>query len=325
MSELTVDYPVEGYTKKSGIKVKTHERNPQGSLKGKLQKEIILLKVRKIKELILSEEEYAMAHLGRVTSYPTYQEYLEKEKKRLGLDLIPVISREDTVQECVSDIMSNKYDKWKSEGLTREQMLGKSFGICREKKDFTLTPIITQFLRTDNIPFSKFIQLKTDFENSDFVIFHGPIARDGPYDYMDENGNITTLYKDIDNLRDIYSRYNYLPMKASEIPGAHYAEEFGYATNFSVNEKTNEIEADLVLVNDDKFKKILNKKDLYHVSPGYNDIVTGNIQMLTDVDHIAFAMGKEIGRACTGTNSKGSSCTKVKKVHDQNLKEVVSN
>jgi hypothetical protein len=48
--------------------------------------------------------------------------------------------------------------------------------------------------------------------------------------------------------------------------------------------------------------------------------------MLTDVDHIGLALGAEIGRACTGTNSKGASCTKVKKVHDQNLKtEVVNN
>ena len=295
MTELIVDIPVQRHsrTSKTGIRtpVKAHERN----IKGKLQKEIILLKVEKIKRekerlLIQDEDEWAMVHFGRSEPYPTYQEYLKKEKKRLGLDLIKILT------PVVSAIN-------------------------------IITPVITSVIkRNDSIPFSEFKQIKTDFENSDFVIFHGPIARDGPYDYMDENGNITTLYKDIDNLKDIYSRYNYLPMKTSEKIGAHFSEEFGYATNFSVNEETNEIEADLILVNDENFKKIISQKSEYHVSPGDNDIIKGNIQILTDLDHIALALGPEIGRACTGTNSKGASCTKVIKTHDQNLKtEVVYN
>lgn len=225
-----------------------------------------------------------------------------------------------------------------NESIKDEERYLKSFLEQREeivkwveehpKQDFTedliLIPIIIPFLRTDNVPFSEFTQLKTDFENQDFVIFHGPIVRDGPYDYKDENGNTETLFKEIDNLSDIYSRYKYLPIKASEEAGAHYAEELGYGTNFSLNKETNEIEADLVLVNDENFKDILRKKNEYHVSPGYNDIIKGNIQIITDVDHIALALGTEIGRACTGINSKGVSCTKVKKVnHDQNLTEVV--
>lgn len=231
-------------------------------------------------EFIMSEDEWHMAHFGFVGQYPTYQEYLKKERKRLGLDFIQI-----------------------------------------------LTPVITSVIRrNDSIPFSEFKQIKTDFETKDFVIFHGPIARDGPYDYEDEKGNIITLYKDIDNLKDMYSRYNYLPMKTSEEVGAHYAEELGYGTNFSVNEETHEIEADLILVNDERFKDILSRKLEFHVSPGYNDIIKGNIQIITDLDHIALALGPEIGRACTGTNSKGVSCTKVKKLfHDQNLTEVVSN
>ena len=197
-------------------------------------------------------------------------------------------------------------------------------GVREKMGDLILTPIIIPFLRTDNVPFSEFRQLKTDFENQDFVIFHGPIVRDGPYDYPDEKGNTKTLFKEIENLRDIYSRYKYLPIKASEEVGAHYAEELGYGTNFSFNKETNEIEADLVLVNDENFKDILSKKEEYHVSPGYNDIIKGNVQFITDVDHIALSLGTEIGRACTGTNSKGVSCTKVKKInHDQNLTEVV--
>lgn len=215
------------------------------------------------------------------------------------------------------------YERYLEGALKQKEEIIKWFEEHPEG-DFILTPVIIPFLRTDNVPFSEFRQLKTDFKNQDFVIFHGPIVRDGPYDYPDEKGNTKTLFKEIKNLRDIYSRYKYLPIKASEEVGAHYAEELGYGTNFSFNKETNEIEADLVLVNDEKFKDILSKKEEYHVSPGYNDIIKGNIQFITDVDHIALSLGTEIGRACTGINSKGVSCTKVKKInHDQNLTEVV--
>lgn len=205
-------------------------------------------------------------------------------------------------------------------------------GVRKKMGDFISTPIITPLiskfislepksLQTDAIPFSEFKQIKTDFETQDFVIFHGALARDGPYKYLDEKtGEMITLYKEINNLKDIYSRYDYLPVKATEKIGAHYAEELGYGTNFSYNENTNEIEFDLVLVNDDNFKEIIKNKNEYHVSPGYNDIVKNNIQYITDVDHIALSLGKETGRACTGFNSKGASCSKVRPIkinHDQ--------
>jgi len=420
MTELIQDYPVGSYITKSGKKVKAHERN----IKGKLQKEIILLKVEKLKRerekmLIQDEDEWAMVHFGRSEPYPTYKEYLKREKKRLGLDLIQILTpvvdlvedsddgrwitmrgthvfvkKGQSPKEALKTLLTkSKIDKWKRDDWKKAQREKDKFAnkeidrrekygwkkeklykeLAKTKKDskewitlidkiealrwkekqrrrekaesdkqerglseskktgkvdliHVLTPVITSVIRrNDSIPFSEFKEIKTDFKDSDFVIFHGPIARDGPYDYTDENGNTKTLYKDIDNLKDIYSRYNYLPMKTSEIPGAHFAEEFGYATNFSVNEETNEIEADLILVNDGNFQKILSMKDEYHVSPGYNDNVIGNIQMLTDVDHIALALGPEIGRACSGTNSKGASCTIVEKIHDQNLTEVVYN
>lgn len=177
--------------------------------------------------------------------------------------------------------------------------------------------------RGDTIPLSSFTQLTEDLgENSNFVMFHGVIARDGPYKYK-KNGVWVTLHKDFDNLKDIYAQYDYLPLKVSEKKGAHYAEEFGFGFNFKPNEATHEIEADLVIVDPSQFNEIKNKD--YHVSPGYNDIVEGNLQILLDLDHIALALGPELSRGCTGTNEFGKSCTKVKRTHDQNLNEVILN
>jgi hypothetical protein len=230
--------------------------------------------------------------------------------------------------ENIQKYIKEDEDYLKAFQKLKKGLLQKIRTLSLDSLGITINPVVTEIItpvikRDDSIPFSEFKQIKTDFNTEDFVIFHGPIARDGPYEYRDNNGNPITLHKDIDNLSDIYSRYKYLPIRASEKPGAHHAEELGYATNFSLNKNTNEIEADLVLVNDSKFKKILKKKKKYHVSPGYADIVKNNIQIITDLDHVALALGTEISRACTGTNTKGSSCTTVDKIHDQNLMEVV--
>jgi len=85
-----------------------------------------------------------------------------------------------------------------------------------------------------------------DFQTQDFTVFHGSIARDGPYKYYDKNGKESILYKDWDNLKDLYSRYDYLPIKGTVKEGAHYGKEFGFGFNFEPNEDTHEIEADLV-------------------------------------------------------------------------------
>lgn len=354
MTELTEDYLVEGYNRvgKSGERhsVIPHERG-----KGKTPKEKVLEKAKYLKATkkrvdpvlrnrqikILNEDLKQLKKSltkarkeDRLKDFRLLFNEIEKKQKqldklmlqKLGFDFIPIIFKEDskTIGDWISCCM-HKHGPKGDGTMTHKQCIAAAYkALGKSKKDFILTPIIIPFLRTDNIPFSEFRQLKTDFKNQDFVIFRGPIVRDGPYDYKDEKGNTKTLIKEIENLRDIYSRYKYLPIKASEEVGAHYAEELGYGTNFSFNKETNEIEADLVLVNDENFKDILSKKEEYHVSPGYNDIIKGNVQFITDVDHIALSLGTEIGRACTGTNSKGVSCTKVKKVnHDQNLTEVV--
>lgn len=182
---------------------------------------------------------------------------------------------------------------------------------------------IHDFVYSDKIPLKSFTIITEDF-TSDFIILHGTIARDGPYDYF-KNGEIITLYKDFKNLKDLYSRYDYLPMKITEEVGAHYAEELGFGYNFKPNEETHEIEVDLVIIDPSKFKEIVEKD--YHVSPGYHDYIKGNIQFILDLDHIALSLhpeGKEMARACTGQNDYGKSCTTVKKVYDQNLRGVLN-
>lgn len=182
----------------------------------------------------------------------------------------------------------------------------------------------------DNVPISNFMKLENDFITNDFTILHGPIVRDGAYDYIDNKGGVQTLYKDWDNLKDVYSRYEYLPLRVSVKNGAHHAKEkdgFGY--NFEINENTHTIDCDLVLIDDiENLTPILDPKEGYHVSPGYYDTIDNNVQIIKELDHIALSLGnEEMGRACTGENEQGISCTTVRKknIHDQNLiKEVVN-
>lgn len=161
----------------------------------------------------------------------------------------------------------------------------------------------------------------------DFTHLRGSIARDGGYDYL-KNGQMITLYKDYNNLQDIYSRYDYAPVKVGIKDGAHYATEDGFAYNFIPNNKKNTIDLDIILLKDlTDYIESSKLKKKYHVSAGYHDKVIGNKQYMIDLDHIAISLGgKEKGRACTGVNEKGESCTFVAPVdHDQNLTEVSNN
>jgi len=110
--DFTEDYPVKVHVR-GGKLVKAHERG----VKGKLMKEILLLKVEKLKakkkaeEMILTEEDYAIVRFGASYHYPTYEEYLKKEKKRIedlfGLDFILVGSlTEDTKKKKLKIFLS---------------------------------------------------------------------------------------------------------------------------------------------------------------------------------------------------------------------------
>jgi hypothetical protein len=178
--------------------------------------------------------------------------------------------------------------------------------------------------RMDLIDLSKFKIVNGDFPQQDFTMFHGPITRSGPMKYK-KDGKIVTYNKKWSNIQDVFPEYDYLPLKATPKKGAHYAEIKGYATNWTPHEDTEEMFADVILFNNldthitpEQFKKE------YHVSMGYEDeVLEDNTQLFRTLDHLAMALGDERGRACTGTNSKGASCSTVKKIKDQNLREVV--
>ena len=317
-NDLTEDYSVIGHNRISR-KGKRHAVQPHDRGKKKQQ---VLAKVKKLKK--------------QPKKYYDKIQFKDIKKKIKSVDgTLKILAKKMELgdeQSTIDYYLLLKYRNRLADQkfwLEGEILFSKDMVLTEcINSEFKIKPIISKTIspvikRDDSIPFSEFRQIKTDFDTEDFVIFHEKIAKDGPYEYRYDNGNPITLHKDIDNLSDIYSRYQYLPIRASEKSGAHHAEELGYATNFSLNNETNEIEADLVLVNDSKFRKILKKKSKYHVSPGYADIVKNGVQIITDLDHIALALGEEISRACTGTNEKGSSCTTVNRIHDQNLMEVV--
>jgi len=204
---------------------------------------------------------------------------------------------------------------------TKEEKLYPTFtslGLKR-KADLVYIGNLNDFTY-DFISLNSFKRL--DFKGDDFIIFHGSIVRDGPYEYYDQNGNRVVYKKCWKNLKNIYSRYDYLPVKVSKDFGAHHAEIYGFATNFTPNEDTHEIECDLVLIDDSEFRDVLDFNKEYHVSAGYHDIIENGYQIITDLDHIALSLGNERARACTGVNEFGRSCTTVKILPVKEVEEV---
>lgn len=319
-NDLTLDYPVKGYNRVSRegkrYPVQPHER---GAKKAEILAKIRLLQLaKKNKEQFIEIDIWIdKGFKDKFEKELWKQDVKDVEFSKIDEDRVGI--RYSITFRTFSKTKIPEGRNWQLKNEFELNSDMKLFPIVSNVISQTIIPVIK---REDSIALSEFREIKTDFETKDFVMFHGPIARDGPYVYETEKGKIT-LQKDIGNLSDIYSKYDYLPIKASEKVGAHYAEELGYGTNFSLNKETNEIEADLILVNDDQFKEILKNKDNYHVSPGYSDIVKNGIQIITDLDHIALALGNEISRACTGTNEKGSSCTTVKQLQSKSIMEVV--
>lgn len=181
---------------------------------------------------------------------------------------------------------------------------------------------------TDFIPLSNFKRCVHDFRE-DFTLLHGAIARSGGYPYY-HKGKKVVYRKDWDNLKDIYAKYDYLPLRAQKEKGSHHAAEVGLAYNFKPNEETEEIEADLLLLdNIEDLTDILEPKEGgYYVSPGYHDIIEGNTQIIIDLDHVALSLSNEdTARACLGKNEKGASCTMVNIIenYDQNQTDEVVN
>lgn len=174
-------------------------------------------------------------------------------------------------------------------------------------------------LVSDNIDLTEFTRQTNDFQEQDFTVLHGPITRDGGFDYI-KDGKKVTLYKQWDNIKERYNERKYLPLRATIEKGSHHAEEVGFAYNWKPNEETKQMFADIVLIQDiETMTRLLNPKEGYHVSMGFEDhIEDGNKQIIDSLDHIAMSLeNKEVGRCST---DGGESCTVKKKVQGIEMK-----
>ncbi len=182
-------------------------------------------------------------------------------------------------------------------------------------------------LRFDSINLSKFTKTTTDSTYKGFTVLHGPVTRSGDFPYI-KNGKLVTYVKEWDNIKETFSRYSYIPLKATVEEGAHHATILGYLANWNPHEDTEEMYADFVLFDRiENLTDLLNPEGGYHVSLGYPDVIkNGNRQIITGLDHAALSLkNKDKARACYGENPFGASCTKVKVVnHDQQIEEVMA-
>ena len=207
----------------------------------------------------------------------------------------------------------------------KQKILAKVEEIKKAKKllkeiDYTITEL--DDLSYDPIDFKEFKNKSNDF-NLDFTIMEGPITRAGPFPYTN-HGITRTYYKQWDNLKDVFSKLDYLPLIGSKGKNSHYANTIGFAYNFKPNEEKKQILADIVTLEDidvlsDNYQP---QTEGWEVSIGFEDYKVGNKQILRSADHLAMSLrNAEIGRCRAG----GDPCyAKPKQINDQNLKEVVS-
>ena len=182
-------------------------------------------------------------------------------------------------------------------------------------------------LRFDSINLSKFTRTTNDSVSEGFTILHGPVTRSGDFPYV-KDGKEVTYVKEWDNIKETFSRYSYIPLKATTEEGAHHANILGYLANFTPHPETEEMYADFVLFDRiENLTDLLNPEGGYHVSLGYPDVIkNGNRQIITGLDHAALSLKNlDRARACYGSNTLGASCTTVKVVnHDQQIEEVIT-
>lgn len=221
-----------------------------------------------------------------------------------------------------------------SKEISFSAMLGSRImqRILHPPKEDMLDFIITEIgnvnnLRFDSIDLTKFTQTTNDsMNNNGFTVLHGAITRSGDFPYI-KNGKKITYVKEWDNIKETFSRYSYIPLKATTEEGAHHANILGYLANWKPHEDTEEMYADFVLFDKiENLTDLLNPEEGYHVSLGYPDIIkNGNRQIITGLDHAALSLKNlDRARACYGINPFGASCTTVKVVnHDQQTEEVM--
>lgn len=195
--------------------------------------------------------------------------------------------------------------------------------ITFKKLDFTIKEYTGDMegLVHDKINIDDFVNVSSDFNTEDFSVLTGPITRAGPFPYQ-HNGKNKTYYKKWNNIKDVFSKIDYLPLIGSVEKGAHHASTIGFAYNFKPNEQTSQMFADIITLKDMDELTNSYKPEGYgwEVSIGFRDKKVGNIQHIIELDHLAASLrNKEQGRC----GILGDPCFMNYKVnYDQNLKEV---
>jgi len=194
----------------------------------------------------------------------------------------------------------DKFDEFK-EPTPKEKILSKVEKIRKQ-------PVNIRDFTQDAIELHEFTTDMTE----DYTVFHGPITRAGPFVY-NKNGVPVTLYKDWDNIKEQFGKVEYLPYKLAQ-KDSHKSGEFGFAYNFTPNEETQQMFADIVTVKDiEDLQDIVDNKNKYHVSIGFKDhIEDGNVQIIDELDHLA-GSGSEVGRCSTGGEAGKRDCVIEKK------------
>lgn len=194
---------------------------------------------------------------------------------------------------------SKKIEKKKKEQLIKQiESIRIEISEMYEKKDIT-----HDFINMDNL---NDITLDFSEQQEDFTILHGPITRAGAFEY-EKNGHQVIYYKDWENIKEVFRKREYIPLKASTKRDSHHADILGYATNWKPNDKTEQMFADVVLFKDiNEVTDLLNPEGGYQVSIGFKDKIEKNIQWIEYIDHLAMSLrNKDTGRCLT---ANGKSC-----------------
>jgi len=242
-------------------------------------------KNRKIKS-----EEFKIARLERIKEIREAGEKMEQGREAKKLKTMRRASRKKRLAENVKRITAVQIRERKE-----------------AKKDFIETmDILDELLYPDVNYTHDFIENEFDFST-----LHGPIVRAGPYEYI-KNGQKVILYKDYDNLKDVYGNLDYIPLKGTKKLGSHHADIIGFFHKFQPNDKDQKIYADIVTFDDiDKLSDLRDPDEGWQLSMGYEDEIIGNKQYVKRVDHGAISLNNlEVGRCST---AGGDACYAKKK------------
>ena len=257
----------------------------------------------------------------------------EKEKKKQELmakmkEFGNVIksAQAKKVDKKTHDRLLQKYNEIKTE---INQLYGKidmkkgKFDYIGSIKEMHQLHKLRKDLTHDFIQMNEFDNITQDM-NNDFQIFSGPITRAGAFSYSKG-----ILHKNWDNIKEVFSDTAYIPLKVSETKNSHSSGLVkGYATNWSFNEKDQQVFGDIVIFNDLNMKNIVEEK--FPISIGFkdeiihNDILNIDEQIIQWIDHLALsAIENPILRDQDRCSTLGGkSCyAKIKKPTNETLKE----